>query len=306
MTETVEKKGLPRWPLYVTIFFGLLVGLIYSFGALSAATGKHKVKKVGPYEIEFSIRGEKNEGQPVRLPLLIASENKPRQVKLFYYSLNKEEAYPVLVHKIDPPKKEFNEVEMFPAGKTGYYVAKLRPLKMAERYYYYFGLIDEKGNVFTYPEKAPADDLKTITYRGEGDTIITVLHIALIALVVLFFFHAIYYTLMHLASGGNFPIRKTISNVIWANIFFFLTSFPIGCWVAYKAYGLPWTGVPIVWDPNDVDNKSLLIFVYWVAILLLIKGVTKGKNVIGRKAFAWLAFFGSLATIYLFLGGGHN
>jgi hypothetical protein len=124
-------------------------------------------------------------------------------------------------------------------------------------------------------------------------------------MVIFFLLHTIYYALTHIGYK-EFPIGKTIISAIWANIFFFITSFPIGCYVAYRAMGLPWTGIPEVLDPNDVDNKSLLIFVYWLIILLLINGVNQGRNKISTKLFAWLSLIGSLFTIYLFISGGHN
>jgi hypothetical protein len=286
----------------VTLIAGFVVALLYSFGPLRAATGKHKPKDVGPYKIEFSNRGSQTEGAPSRVTLLVTSDNKPREAVLAYYSLNVEEARPTMVFKTPPMKKEFARMPMSPAGDTGFYTATLRPLAMAEQYYFYFILSDESGNSYTFP--ADISKTESITYRREGDRLMIVLHITMMFMVIFFMLHVIYYSLAHIA-WKEFPIGKAIRSAFWANVFFFITSFPIGCYVAWKAYGRPWTGMPEVMDPNDVDNKSLFIFVYWVVILILIKGVGAGKNKISSKAYAWLSLVGAIATVMLFVTGGH-
>lgn len=298
-------KRLPRWPLYVTLLAGLVIGFYYSFGMLMAVTSRHKAKEVGPFKMEFSQRGEQTVGMPVRVTLLVVSESKPKDVNLKYYSLNREEARPAMVHKKTPMRKEFQSMSMLPAGNTGFYTAQLKPLAMSEQYYYYITFTDSEGKEYVYPKDAPDKETLEITYRGEGVLWITAIHISMMVLTVLFLMHVFYYGLMHLALN-TFPIMKAVLSSFWANLFFFITSFPIGCYVAWKAYGRPWTGIPEVMDPNDVDNKSLFIFIYWVIVLILIKGVNKGKNKIPSKVFAVLSLMGAVLTIYFFLSGGHN
>jgi len=276
----------------------------YAKGPLGEATNKHKTQNIGPYKLEFSNRGDANEGMPSRLTLLVTSDNKPKEVKLAYYVLNVEEARPTMVHKKPPMKKPFEQIPMLAAGDSGLYTVVLPPLKMCEQYYFYFALIDEAGKGYTFPEKMPEGDAENITYRRPGNFVITILHITLMFMVIFFMLHVLYYSMAHIA-WSQFPISRAIHSATWANIFFFITSFPIGLYVAWKAYGRPWTGIPEVLDPNDVDNKSLLIFVYWVVILFLIWGVSKGTNKISSKAYAWLSLIGAAATVYLFVSGGH-
>ncbi|MBI4835236.1 MAG: hypothetical protein HY811_10550 [Planctomycetes bacterium] len=303
MPDTPNEKPstFPKWPLYLTILFGLIVGVFYSMDSMTSATIKHKPIQVGPYTVEITVRDNPTLETPVTFPLVVTSEKQPREVKLVYYSLNKEEAYPTMVHKLPPKEKELSETDMQPAGKSGFYVAKLPPLGMAEMYYYNIKLTDENGQSFNLHEKNA-----NIVYKRKGISIVTLIHFVLMVMVIFFLFHAIYYALMHIATNGGFTIKKAFNNVFWSTLFFFITSFPIGCWVSYNAYGNPWTGIPIVWDPNDVDNKSLGIFIYWLIIILLLKGLDKGKNKIGTKAFAWLSLLGSILTILLFITGGHR
>ena len=293
----------PKWPLYVTLIIGVVVAYFYSKGMLEIVTNRHKTKDVGQYKIEFSNRGEQTQGMPSRLTLVVTSENKPKEVKLAYYSLDREQARPAMVFKTPPMKKEFIQIPMQPAGDTGFYTVTLRPLNMAEQYYFYFILADEAGN-YTFPKDMPDGEAQSITYRGEGNRLVTVLHITLMFMVIFFMLHVLYYSLAHIG-WKNFPISKAIHSATWANICFFITSFPIGCYVAWKAYGMPWTGIPEVLDPNDVDNKSLFIFIYWVVILLLIRGINFGRNKISSKVYAWLSLVGAIATVLLFVTGGH-
>ena len=313
-------KQFPKWPLYITLLVALIIGLYYSFGMLKAVTSRHRADSVGPFKVEFSHRGEQSGSMPARVNLIVTSEAKPKEIKIAFYVLTTEEARPIMVHKLQPPHKDkkFTPMPMLPAGDTGFYTVLLPPLKMASQYYYYFILTDDNGNSFYYPANESLGLLMNsqgeyiscvkplnITYRGEGVGWVTALHIAMMAMIVLFLLHTIYYALMHIATPA-FPVMKTVLSVFWANLFFFITSFPIGCYVAWKAYGMPWTGIPEVLDPNDVDNKSLLIFIYWVVILILIKGVNSGRNKIPGRTFAWLSLLGAVATVWLFLSGGHN
>lgn len=303
-----DERTFPKWPLYVTVGVGLIIALYYSFGMLMAVTSRHRAKEVGPYKIEFSERGERTLGMPTRLNLQVVSEVKPKSVNLAYYTLSREEAGPAMIYHKVPMKKDFTAKPMVQAGNSGLYSVTLPPLmEKAAQYHFYFSLVDEAGRTYDFK---PAGDKENpepgdITYRGEGTHWVTVLHIALMILVVFFMLHVIYSSLAHIALG-TYPISKAVHAGWWANIFFFLTSFPIGLYVSGVAYGRPWTGVPQVWAWNDADNKSLVIFVYWVVILFLIWGVNKGKNKISTKAYAWLSLLGALTTIYLFLSGGHN
>ncbi|MEW6027073.1 MAG: hypothetical protein AB1599_07260 [Planctomycetota bacterium] len=304
----MSENKFPKWPLYVTVLIGLIIALYYSFGMLMAVTSRHRAKEAGPYKVEFSERGERMLGMPTRLNLQVVSEAKPKTVSLSYYTLNREEAGPAMIYHKVPMKKEFTTKPMVQAGNSGLYSVVLPPLmEKAAQYFYYFILIDESGKTYDFKPAGDNDNPEPgcVTYRGEGTHWVTVLHIALMILVVFFMLHVIYSSLAHIALN-TFPVSKAVHAGWWANIFFFLTSFPIGLYVSGVAYGRPWTGVPQVWAWNDADNKSLAIFVYWVVILFLIWGVSKGKNKISAKAYAWLSLIGAIATIYLFLSGGHN
>ncbi|HLD35573.1 MAG TPA: hypothetical protein VJC37_02540 [Planctomycetota bacterium] len=304
--STSPKSG--RWPLYVTVAIGLIIALYYSFGMLMAVTSKHRAKEAGPYQVEFSERGERMLGVPCRLMLQVVSDAKPKSVSLAYYTLNRDEAGPAMIYHKTPIIKTFESKPMVQAGNSGLYSVILPPLmEKAAQYFYYFVLADESGKAYDFK---PAGDKNNpgpgnVTYRGEGTHWVTVLHIALMILVVFFMLHVIYYSLAHVARS-TYPISRAVRAGWWANIFFFITSYPIGLYVSGVAYGRPWTGVPEVWAWNDADNKSLAISVYWLIILFLIWGVSKGKNKIGTKAYAWLSLIGAIATVYLFLSGGHN
>ena len=306
--ECSTPKKSAKWPLYLTVAVGLIIALYYSFGMLMAVTSKHRAKEAGPYQIEFSERGERMLGVPCRLMIQVVSETKPQSVNLAYYTLSRDEAGPAMIYHKTPMTKTFESKPMAQAGNSGLYSVVLPPLtEMAAQYFYYFVLADETGK--TYDFKPSGDKTNPepgdVTYRGQGTHWVTVLHIAMMILVVFFMLHVIYYSLAHMARGTS-PISRAVRAGWWANIFFFLTSFPIGLYVSGVAYGRPWTGVPQVWAWNDADNKSLAIFAYWVVILFLIWGVSKGKNKISPKLYAWLSLFGAIATVYLFLSGGHN
>ena len=299
-----DERTFPKWPLYVTVGIGLIIALYYSLGMLMAVTSRHRAKEAGPFKVEYSERGERNLGVPCRLTLQVVSEAKPKAINLAYYTLSRAEAGPAMIYHKVPMTKTFESMPMVQAGNSGLYSVTLPSLmEKAAQYFYYFVLTDESGKAYDF--KPAGGEASDVTYRGEGTHWVTVLHIALMILVIFFMLHVIYYSLAHI-SRSTYPISRAVHAGWWANIFFFLTSFPIGLYVSGVAYGRPWTGFPEVMAWNDADNKSLAIFVYWVVILFLIWGVSKGKNKISPKLYAWLSLIGAIATVYLFLSGGHN
>jgi hypothetical protein len=92
--------------------------------------------------------------------------------------------------------------------------------------------------------------------------------------------------------------------VVWGTITFFITGFPIGIWVSSQVFGgWGWTGIPFGWDVTD--NKTLIVFLYYLIIILLTRnhlfkreGV---KNVIGDRTFAKLTIIGTVFTLIVFI-----
>ncbi|MEK7449688.1 MAG: hypothetical protein AAB019_09415 [Planctomycetota bacterium] len=296
-----DVKKMPRWPLYLTVLIAVLLG-VYMMYQMVSSKPQIVVKETLKLEVP-PVRSGIFEGKPFNLTAWVASEHpiSADGVKVFFYS--SADALPVINHKI-----------MTTAPGTGFYAASLPPLKMLEEYYYYVQATDSAGNTATVPAGAPGtwseQKLLSNYYKRSMMTWLSPAHLLTMALAMIFLYHAAYYALMHLASGGVFGIRKAVSATGWGVLFYFITNFPIGALLAYAYFGKPWTGFPIVWKLDDADNRAFIAFIFFAAILWLMKGtlLRKGeeKNIISSKAFAWLTVIGTFIVYFFTFTGGHN
>jgi hypothetical protein len=69
----------------------------------------------------------------------------------------------------------------------------------------------------------------------------------------------------------------------------FIAGFPLGFILAYQVFGTPWTGIPFGWDITD--NKTLVIFLFWMISLFLVRGTILNLFSHGRGRlcpFRWM------------------
>ena len=124
-------------------------------------------------------------------------------------------------------------------------------------------------------------------------------------------------------------MNKSVQTAGIATGMIFIGGFPLGFILAYQVNGTPWTGIPFGWDITD--NKTLVIFLYWLISLFLIRGTimtwfSKGRgkfcplrwlvaiihpsslseqktrhDTISLKKFAKLSIIGAIITVALYL-----
>ncbi len=149
-----------------------------------------------------------------------------------------------------------------------------------------------------------------ISYENKESTLQSVLMIHIVTMLIALFFliHSFYYSIHFLIIGSKGIIGKCFSTVFWGNLFFAVSGFPIGWWVAYDSIGSPWGGFPL---GNDItDNKTLVTFLFWTIVLFLMPKTLfnkqTGKDYIGEKTFAVLTILGSILTLVVFLVIPHS
>lgn len=179
---------------------------------------------------------------------------------------------------------------------THYFTALVPGDKRGKKNYYYITVEDNEGNQITLPKQKKTEKLKLYPLISEGKAsfILKLLHIMLMLTTLIILIHALYYSFSFLKEKDEEVPSKLYSLILWGTITFFITGFPLGCTIAYQVYGVWWSGIPFGWDITD--NKTLLILIYWLAILIPYR-----LKKISPSTMAKLIIFGTIFTLALFL-----
>ncbi|MBI5361042.1 MAG: hypothetical protein HZA48_10725 [Planctomycetes bacterium] len=207
-------------------------------------------------------------------------------------------------------KNDFKIAQMVP-GNADYFIATLESMERGRKYYYFIEAVDNAGNTITLPEK-PLEghrNLFRLSYENKAALqSVLLIHIVTMLIALFFLIHSFYYSIHFLIVGAKGIISKCFSTVFWGTVFFTVSGFPIGWWVAYDSVGSAWGGFPL---GNDItDNKTLVTFLFWAIVLFLMPKTLfnrqTGKDYIGEKAFAVLTILGSILTLVVFLVIPHS
>ncbi len=173
-----------------------------------------------------------------------------------------------------------------------------------KEYSYWFQLESNDGRILAaVPTGSSQEKPGRFWFRFEGKRSVPLLvtHIALMfgafLLMVMVFMTAIEDT-------KHDSVKLRLGKLTrWATIVLFIGSFPIGIWLEYQVYATYWTGIPFGTDKTD--TKTLLIFIYWVVLLLLLKGSAfrsdPKQDVVGPAAARWAAIIGVLFSLAMYL-----
>jgi len=219
---------------------------------------------------------------------------------------------PILLVRVDPGKRSAARVEL---DSTLVKSFPMRPFLHRDNNTLFAYIPDlGKGKRLSYAITVwPGDGTKVrlprdpdknflIRYKGKVSTLAIVLHVA-------FMFGAFF--AMFMAFLGALRIlrrlegkRGTVKAARWALVLSFIGGWPLGFILNYQTFGPLWEGYPFGYDITD--NKTQLMFIFWLASLLLVWGsfIGKGeeKDRLGGRAFAWaiiVSFFVSLALFLL-------
>jgi|GEM_PF-2320879 len=169
---------------------------------------------------------------------------------------------------------------------------------------YRFQLEDVVGRVLaTIPVEDGKHKPKQLWLRFEGRRLVPLL-IAHIACMFGSFLLMVFVLLTAFEDVKNNAVRIRLGKqTLWATIFLFLGTFPIGIWLEYQVYATYWTGIPFGHDITD--SKALVIFLYWTVILYMLRGSALSrdprKDVIGATAARWVAVVGVVLSLALYL-----
>lgn len=156
-------------------------------------------------------------------------------------------------------------------------------------------------DVFRNGEKEavfPPQGDQFIKFKGHVPPYVIVPHI-------FFMFATVFFALMTVftafsATKGTGEIKKSVRYLLWTVVFVFIGGFPLGFWVAYMAFGQGWGGIPIGWDITD--NKTVIIFLFWLVTFILARKGLKGKEMaVSNGVYLALTLISLVVTLALFM-----
>jgi hypothetical protein len=204
---------------------------------------------------------------------------------------------PVLIYKVDG-EDDAEHVAMRYAGKERWEV-RLPSLEKGMRIHYGLSVRLEDGSTVMLPAKEDAFPL--VKYKGEASPLVLVLH-------VVFMFGAFYFMVQSLWSAIDIMStgqgkREAVSSARWVFFCTLIGGWPLGFLLNYQAFGVIWEGYPFGYDITD--NKTQVIFLFWLVSLLLVRGSFLGRSededMLGPRGFAIAVLVSYIVSLFLFL-----
>ena len=140
-----------------------------------------------------------------------------------------------------------------------------------------------------------------IKYKGKVSAVVLTLHI-------LFMFASFYFMVQGLWSAigilaGRAWKAEAVGHARWVLISSFIGGWPLGFILNYQAFGVVWEGFPFGYDVTD--NKTQIMFVFWLVSLLLVRGSFLGKgeklDILGSRGFAVALIVSFVVSLALFI-----
>ena len=209
-----------------------------------------------------------------------------------------------LVYRIGE-EGEFLRVPMHPVpGEPNVFASTLPHHPKASKAWYYIEAerktADDKVNVTLPDENSGAFKPILLKYEGKVPAYIIIPH-------VLCNFGAIFFAALTLFSAidikrGKRSLKETIKFPLTTFVLLFLGFIPFGIAMNWFAFGVTWEAFPFGRDVTD--NKSQIILLFWIAILILVKGTLLGKgeekNLVSDRGYFNMVVITLILTIAMY------
>lgn len=195
-------------------------------------------------------------------------------------------------------EEELHAVPMTGMGE-GVWRAVLPEYEKGTKIYYTITLHDGEEAVANIPEESGSTLF--IKYKGKVSTVVLILHI-------IFMFASFYFMIQSFWSalgilGGRDWKGEAVGHARWVLISSFIGGWPLGFILNYQAFGVVWEGFPFGYDITD--NKTQIMFVFWLVSLLLVRGSFLGRGEdrdwLGSRGFAVALIFSFVVSLLLFI-----
>jgi hypothetical protein len=205
---------------------------------------------------------------------------------------------PRLIYKIGDDEGEAERINMLHMGENRW-EARLPSLTKGTKIYYGFVVLLDDGTTVMLPGER--DDFPVLKYKGKASPIVLGLHI-------IFMFGAFYFMIQSLWSAialinTGEGKRETVSNARWVFFLTLIGGWPLGFILNYQAFGVIWEGYPFGYDITD--NKTQVIFIFWLVSLLLVRGSflanNEEKDLLGPRGFAIAVLISFVVSLFLYI-----
>lgn len=273
------------WRILFAFIFTLI--LLSVARKITAVKSVHKtVEKSGIIIVHDTVPKKVGEGDAL-IPVKV---NGAEEVKLFY--------------RIG--EGEFQMVEMDLKKEEGdLFVASIPHHQKGSKVWYYIEAqkqIEDKKIAVSLPDRdSPDFEPILLKFYGAVPPYITLSH-------VLSIFSAVFFSVLAVFSAldlkrGKGTLKKSVVYSVLTFILLFMGFFPLGWALNYFAFGTLWEAFPFGSDVTD--NKSQIIFLFWLATLFLAKGTIFGKNpsknIASEKTYSTMVIISFVVTVAMYL-----
>ena len=271
------------------ILLALFLTLVLLFVARRLAMVQPRLFEVARDEISMMHNnpGKTLENQPVTLRVAVRPISSERKVMLHYKSGSQSSSW--------------EAVQMLPENLDSQTLSVTLPGKpKGKKLLYYFEVQDNSGLGLANlgrPEKA-----MQLRFEGKVPGYLIGPHIFCMFAGVFFSFLALFGLFPLLKGKGE--VDSLAKNVARATLFMFIGGIPLGILVAKAALGgTGWGGFPF--GKDITDNKTLLILLFWLALVILGRGSIfqkqAEKNLVKPGTYGKLTLLGFILVLGLYL-----
>lgn len=208
-----------------------------------------------------------------------------------------------LVYKIGK-KGDYQSIAMLPQpGEPDVFAASIPHYPKSTLAWYYLEAVGQAGPeqiTVTLPEtKSGKVDPIRLKFEGRVPAYIVIPHVSAI-FAAIFFATLTVFTAVDLKRGKG-TLRKSVKYCGMTLALLFTGFIPLGWAMNYFAFGVLWEAFPFGRDVTD--NKSQIMFLFWLVTLILVWGTLWGKgeqkNLISAKGYSTLVIVSFIATMII-------
>jgi hypothetical protein len=184
-------------------------------------------------------------------------------------------------------------------SENGLFRASLPELGKGSRLRYAIIVSAPGGVSIRIPERP--DRYVLLKYKGKVSTAVLTAHIACM-------FGSFFFMILSLFAAirilrGLEGKAATVRAARWALTLSFVGGWPLGFVLNREAFGTIWEGYPFGYDVTD--NKTQIMFVFWLVSLLLVRGSFFGRgeaaDTLGARGFARVIIASFIVSLALFI-----
>jgi hypothetical protein len=145
------------------------------------------------------------------------------------------------------------------------------------------------------------DSFFLLKYKGKITPVVLLLHVILMFGAFFFMVQSFWGALALFRGGGS--KSSAVRFVRGVMITTFVGGWPIGFILNRQRFGPVWEGFPFGYDVTD--NKTQIIFLFWVVTVLLVRGSFFGageaRDTVGPRGFAWAVIASFIVSLALYM-----